>query len=118
MTATAQAATPNAVISALPDRSLLIVEDDRPFLDRLSRAMESRGFVVTACDNVTEGLAHIAMAPPAFAVVDLRLGDGNGLDVVAALKEKRGDARAIVLTGYGNIATAVTAVKLGAIDYL
>ena len=118
MTASVQAATPNAAISALPDRSLLIVEDDRPFLERLSRAMESRGFMVTACDNVTEGLAHIASAAPAFAVVDLRLGDGNGLDVVAALKDKRADARAIVLTGYGNIATAVTAVKLGAIDYL
>ncbi len=118
MTATVQAATPNATISALPDRSLLIVEDDRPFLERLSRAMESRGFAVTACDNVTEGLAHITAAAPAFAVVDLRLGDGNGLDVVAALKDKRADARAIVLTGYGNIATAVTAVKLGATDYL
>jgi two-component system response regulator RegA len=118
VTATAQAATPNAAISALPDRSLLIVEDDRPFLERLSRAMESRGFAVTACDNVTEGLAHITAAAPAFAVVDLRLGDGNGLDVVAALKDKRADARAIVLTGYGNIATAVTAVKLGATDYL
>jgi two-component system response regulator RegA len=118
VTATVQAATPNATISALPDRSLLIVEDDRPFLERLSRAMESRGFAVTACDNVTEGLAHITAAAPAFAVVDLRLGDGNGLDVVAALKDKRADARAIVLTGYGNIATAVTAVKLGATDYL
>lgn len=118
MTATVQAATPNAAISTPPDRSLLIVEDDRPFLERLSRAMESRGFVVTACDNVTEGLAHIATGAPAFAVVDLRLGDGNGLDVVAALKDKRADARAIVLTGYGNIATAVTAVKLGAVDYL
>jgi two-component system response regulator RegA len=118
VTATVQAATPNATISALPDRSLLIVEDDRPFLERLSRAMESRGFAVTACDNVTEGLAHITAAAPAFAVVDLRLGDGNGLDVVAALKDKRADARAIVLTGYGNIATAVAAVKLGATDYL
>ncbi len=100
------------------DRSLLIVEDDKPFLERLSRAMETRGFTVTSCDSVTDGLAQISRAAPAFAVVDLRLGDGNGLDVVSALKRKRPDARAIVLTGYGNIATAVTAVKMGAVDYL
>lgn len=99
-------------------RTLLIVEDDKPFLERLSRAMEARGFTVTSCDTVAEGLAHIEQAPPAFAVVDLRVGDSNGLDVVAALQSKRADARAIVLTGYGNIATAVTAVKLGAVDYL
>jgi two-component system response regulator RegA len=100
------------------DRSLLIVEDDKPFLERLARAMETRGFAVTSCDSVTEGLTQIAKAAPAFAVVDLRLGDGNGIDLVSALKRKRPDARAIILTGYGNIATAVTAVKLGAVDYL
>ena len=100
------------------DRSLLIVEDDKPFLERLARAMEGRGFAVTSCDSVAEGLTQIARSAPAFAVVDLRLGDGNGLDVVSALKRKRPEARAIVLTGYGNIATAVTAVKLGAVDYL
>ena len=112
------------ILNAIPelaghsDRSLLIVEDDKPFLERLARAMESRGFAVTSCDSVTEGLTQISKAAPAFAVVDLRLGDGNGLDLVSALKRKRPDARAIVLTGYGNIATAVTAVKLGAVDYL
>ncbi len=88
------------------DRSLLIVEDDKPFLERLSRAMETRGFSVTSCDTVSDGLAEIGRAAPAFAVVDLRLGDGNGLDVVSALKRKRPEARAIVLTGYGNIATS------------
>lgn len=108
----------DATIAAMADRSLLIVEDDKAFLERLSRAMETRGFVVTSCDNVPEGLAFIEKTPPAFAVVDLRLGDGNGLDVVGALQHRRPDARAIVLTGYGNIATAVTAVKLGAVDYL
>jgi two-component system, response regulator RegA len=102
----------------LTDRSLLIVEDDKAFLERLSRAMESRGFAVTSCATVSEGVAHIGQAAPAFAVVDLRLGDGSGLDVVSALKRKRPDARAVVLTGYGNIATAVTAVKMGAVDYL
>ncbi len=105
-------------LSAMTDRSLMIVEDDKPFLERLSRAMESRGFSVTSCDSVAEGLAQIGKSAPAFAVVDLRLGDGNGLDVVSALKRQRPDARAIVLTGYGNIATAVTAVKMGAVDYL
>src|SRR5689334_1359267 len=107
-----------AALSEQTDRSLLIVEDDKAFLERLSRAMESRGFTVTSCDSISAGLAHIGKAAPAFAVVDLRLGDGNGLDVVSALKRKRPDARALVLTGYGNIATAVTAVKMGAIDYL
>ncbi len=113
-----QGLTAIAELAAHADRSLLIVEDDKPFLERLSRAMETRGFTVTSCDSVSEGLAQIGKAAPAFAVVDLRLGDGNGLDVVSALKRKRPDARAIVLTGYGNIATAVTAVKMGAVDYL
>jgi two-component system, response regulator RegA len=107
-----------AELAGHTDRSLLIVEDDKPFLERLARAMEARGFAVTACESVADGLNQIAKAAPAFAVVDLRLGDGNGLDVVSALKRKRPEARAIVLTGYGNIATAVTAVKLGAVDYL
>jgi len=80
--------------------------------------MESRGFVVTTAESVAEGLIQLETSSPAFAVVDMRLGDGNGLDVVSALKRKRPDARAIVLTGYGNIATAVTAVKMGAVDYL
>lgn len=105
-------------ILALADRTLLLVEDDKAFLDRLGRALEARGFIVRACDNVADGLMQVSDAPPAFAVVDLRLADGNGLDVVSALKKRRPDSRAVILTGYGNIATAVTAVKLGAIDYL
>ena len=100
------------------DRSLLLVDDDKTFLTRLERAMVKRGFDVRIADTVAGGLAAVNEAPPAYAVVDLRLEDGNGLDVVAALHEKREDARAVVLTGYGNIATAVTAVKLGAVDYL
>ena len=110
--------TASPAILGLADRSLLIVEDDKAFLERLARAMEARGFIVRTSETVADGLAQIARAAPAFAVVDLRLGDGNGLDVVSALKRQRPDARAIVLTGYGNIATAVTAVKLGAVDYL
>src|SRR5262249_33726652 len=106
--------------AALPagDRSLLIVEDDKLFVARLARAMEMRGFKVTTAETVADGLLHVEQNPPAYAVVDMRLGDGNGLDVISALKRRRADARGIVLTGYGNIATAVNAVKLGAVDYL
>ena len=100
------------------ERTLLIVDDDKPFLQRLARAMQTRGFTVRTAESVADGLMQLEIASPAFAVVDLRLGDGNGLDVISALKARRPDARAIVLTGYGNIATAVNAVKLGAVDYL
>jgi two-component system, response regulator RegA len=105
--------------AAMPaDRSLLIVEDDKSFLQRLARAMEGRGFIVTTAESVADGLAQLETISPAFAVVDMRLEDGTGLDVISALKRRRPDARAIILTGYGNIATAVNAVKLGAVDYL
>jgi two-component system response regulator RegA len=103
---------------AAVEMTLLLVDDDKPFLTRLARAMEARGFEVMAAETVAEGISSLQRNPPAFAVVDLRLGDGSGLDVIEALHQARPDARAIVLTGYGNIATAVTAVKLGAIDYL
>ena len=100
------------------DRTLLLVDDDKVFLTRLERAMVKRGFEVRIADTVADGVAAVNAEPPAFAVVDLRLEDGNGLQVLSTLHEKRPDARAVVLTGYGNIATAVTAVKLGAVDYL
>ncbi len=108
------------VVFANPDadKTLLIVDDDKPFLQRLARAMELRGFEVDTAGSIAEGLARVEARAPAFAVVDMRLGDGNGLDVVEALRHRRSDARTVVLTGYGNIATAVTAVKLGATDYL
>jgi two-component system, response regulator RegA len=105
-------------LSPSGERTLLIVEDDKSFLQRLARAMEGRGFVVTTAESVAEGLLQVEKAAPAFAVVDMRLGDGNGLDVISAMKRRRPEARAIILTGYGNIATAVNAVKLGAVDYL
>jgi two-component system, response regulator RegA len=108
-----------ATASAVPiERSLLIVEDDKSFLQRLARAMETRGFTVSTAESVADGLVQVEKAAPAFAVVDMRLGDGNGLDVISAMKKRRPEARAIILTGYGNIATAVNAVKLGAVDYL
>jgi len=100
------------------DKTLLLVDDDEPFLRRLARAMEKRGFEVETAETVAAGRAIATARPPAFAVVDLRLGDGNGLDVVEVLREKRPDSRIVVLTGYGAIATAVTAVKIGATDYL
>jgi len=100
------------------DVSLVIVDDDVPFLQRLSRAMEQRGFGVRTAGSVADGLQLIREAPPAFAIVDMRLEDGNGLDVIAELARVRPNSRTIVLTGYGNIATAVSAVKLGAVDYL
>lgn len=100
------------------ERTVLIVEDDHSFLQRLAKALESRGFAVTTAESVADGLAQVERSAPGFAVVDMRLGDGNGLDVISALKRRRPDARAIILTGYGNIATAVNAVKLGAVDYL
>ncbi|CAH0338825.1 ActR/PrrA/RegA family redox response regulator transcription factor [Rhizobium sp. CECT 9324] len=114
---TSQSTSPTGV-NLGADPSLLIVDDDAPFLRRLARAMETRGFVVDLACSVAEGIAKARSAPPSYAVVDLRLGDGNGLDVIEAIRERRTDTRIIVLTGYGNIATAVTAVKLGALDYL
>ncbi|MCC6734861.1 MAG: ActR/PrrA/RegA family redox response regulator transcription factor [Bauldia sp.] len=107
-----------AMNTTTPPRSLLLVEDDRPFLQRLARAMETRGFAVRTAESVAEGIRMVEEDPPAYAVVDLRLEDGHGLDVVEVLRRKREDSRVIILTGYGNIATAVTAVKLGAVDYL
>jgi two-component system, response regulator RegA len=100
------------------DNSLLIVDDDKPFLLRLAKAMESRGYQVRTADSLEAGREAIKQSAPAFAVVDMRLEDGNGLEVIRMLRETRPDCRALVLTGYGNIATAVTAVKLGAVDYL
>ena len=100
------------------ERTVLLVEDDRAFLQRLAKALEGRGFDVRTAESVADGLAQVERSAPAYAVVDMRLGDGTGLDVISALNRKRPDARGIILTGYGNIATAVTAVKLGAVDYL
>jgi two-component system, response regulator RegA len=111
-------AEPAATEKMSGERSVLIVEDDRSFLQRLAKALESRGFSVSIAESVADGLLKVEQAPPAYAVVDMRLEDGNGLDVISALKRRRPDARGIILTGYGNIATAVNAVKMGAVDYL
>jgi len=101
-----------------PDRTLLLVDDDEAFVKRLAKAMEKRGFVPETAGSVAAGRAIAMARPPAYAVIDLRLEDGNGLDVVETLRERRPDCRIVVLTGYGAIATAVAAVKIGAADYL
>lgn len=100
------------------DNSLLIVDDDAPLRNRLARAMEKRGFTVTTLETMEEGLTAARDAPPAYAILDLRLTDGSGLDIVSALRSARPESRIIMLTGYGNLATAVAAVKAGAVDYL
>ena len=100
------------------EKTLLIVDDDRPFRERLARAMQARGFEVLVAETVREGMAIAKERSPAYAVDDLKLDDGNGLDVVETLHEVRPNTRVVVLTGFGNIATAVAAVKFGAIDYL
>jgi len=107
-----------AAIQALPDKTLLLLDDDAPLRTRLGRALESRGFEVTLVGSVAEAVDAVRLHAPAFAVLDLRLEDGNGLTVVEAIQADRPDARVVMLTGYGNIATAVAAVKAGAVDYL
>ena len=105
-------------ISEFEDKSLLIVDDDNPFRERLARAMEKKGFKVFQAEGVIKGIDYVKQNNPAFAVVDLRLGDGNGLEVVKEIQLNNPESRIVMLTGYGNIPTAVAAIKEGAIDYL
>tara|TARA_B110001454_G_C12556715_1_gene365858 strand:+ start:166 stop:738 length:573 start_codon:yes stop_codon:yes gene_type:complete len=105
-------------ITDFVDKSLLIIDDDNTLRERLARAMEKKGFQVTMAESVKEGINKTQNSPPAFAVVDLRLNDGNGLEVVKEIRKMKKESRIIMLTGYGNIPTAVAAVKAGAIDYI
>ena len=105
-------------INDFENKSLLIVDDDNPFRERLARAMVKKGFKVFQAESVKKGLESVKIKKPGFAVVDLRLGDGNGLEVVKEIQSMNNDSRIIMLTGYGNIPTAVAAIKEGAIDYL
>ena len=105
-------------LNEFEDKSLLIVDDDNPFRERLARAMEKKGFKVSQAEGVKKGLDAVKNNKPAFAVVDLRLGDGNGLEVVKEIQNSNSNSRVVMLTGYGNIPTAVAAIKQGAIDYL
>jgi two-component system, response regulator RegA len=100
------------------DRSLLVIDDNSVFLERIARAMAERGFEVRSSPSFAQALTIIADKPPAFAVIDLRLAGGSGLDVVAALRSARRSSRIVILTGYGNLPTVVDAVKLGALNYL
>ena len=102
----------------LQDKSLLLVDDDNPFRERLARAMEKKGFTVFQADGVKKGIEIAKLKKPLFAVVDLRLDDGNGLEVVKEIQNSNNSSKVIMLTGYGNISTAVAAIKGGAIDYL
>jgi len=115
---TEQEKTNTQKIAHFADKTLLIVDDDNPLRDRLSRAMEKKGFKVNQAEGVQKGISQARNTPPAFAVIDLRLNDGNGLDVVKEIRKLRNDSRVVMLTGYGNIPTAVAAVKAGAIDYI
>ena len=105
-------------ISEFEDKSLLIVDDDNPFRQRLARAMEKKGFLVAQAEGVKVGIESVKSKKTAFAVVDLRLNDGNGIEVVKEIQKNNLDSRIIMLTGYGNIPTAVAAIKEGAIDYI
>src|ERR1700744_2071558 len=108
----------SADVAALPDKTLLVLDDDAPLRTRLGRALEQRGFEPTLVGSVSEAIAAVKVHAPAYAVLDMRLEDGNGLKVVEAVRDARPDAKIIMLTGYGNIASAVQAVKAGAVDYL
>ena len=105
-------------LSEFKDKSLLIVDDDNPFRERLARAMEKKGFEVSQAEGVKKGIEVVKIKKPTFAVVDLRLNDGNGLEIVKVIQNSNSNSRIIMLTGYGNISTAVAAIKQGAIDYL
>ena len=104
--------------SDLDDKTLLIVDDDRHFRDRMARAMEKKGFKVYQAEGVKTGISKAIENKPSFAVIDLRLADGNGLEVVKEIRKFQKNSRVIMLTGYGNIPTAIAAIKTGAIDYL
>ena len=108
----------SSAIAALNDKTLLLLDDDGPLRTRLGRALESRGFETRLAATVAEAMSAVHDKPPAYAVLDMRLEDGNGLQVVEAIQGARPDARVIMLTGYGAIATAVAAIKAGAVDYL
>jgi len=115
---TEQEKTNTRKIADYADKTLLIVDDDNPLRDRLARAMKKKGFEVTQAENMQKGISQAKNTPPAFAVVDLRLGDGSGLTVVKEIRKFKKNSRIVMLTGYGNIPTAVAAVKAGAIDYI
>ena len=108
----------NNLQKSTSEKKLLLVDDDDAFRNRLARAMKRRGYQVTAVATVSEAKRVAHELKPEFAVVDLRMPDGSGLDIVKSLRKTQASIRTVILTGYGNIATAVAAVKVGAVDYL
>lgn len=98
--------------------SLLVVDDDAAFRRQLVRAMERRGFEVLSAESFDEAIQISEQNTLDCAIVDIRLDDKNGLDLVPILREKHAEIKVVVLTGYGNIASAVNAIKVGAVDYL
>jgi two-component system response regulator RegA len=100
------------------NKDLLIVDDDLPFRDRLSKSMEKKGFLVEAFSDSKSTLERIQNKNFDFAIVDMRLNDGSGLELIQLIKHSNPKTRSLLLTGYGNIATAVAAIKSGAVDYL
>ena len=115
---TEQEETNTRKIADFTDKTLLIVDDDNPLRDRLARAMEKKGFKVAQAESVKQGIIQAKNSPPAFAVIDLRLTDGSGLEIVKEIQKLKKNSRVIMLTGYGNIPTTVAAIKAGAIDYI
>jgi two-component system, response regulator RegA len=99
-------------------RKLLLVDDDAPLRRSMARALERRDFQVLAAEGVAEARSLAREHRPEFAVLDMRLTEGSGLDLVRTLRELRPEVRIVIVTGYGNIATAVAAIKAGAVDYL
>ena len=100
------------------NNDLIIIDDDLPFRDRLTRSMEKKGFNVETFANVKNSIKRINEKNFDYAIVDMRLEDGSGLEIIKIIKINNPKTRSLLLTGYGNIATAVAAIKTGAIDYL
>jgi two-component system, response regulator RegA len=115
---TAPVVSPGPEVAAGAGRKLLLVDDDAPLRRSMARALERRDFQVLAAEGVAEARAIAREHRPEFAVLDMRLTEGSGLDLVRTLRELRPEVRIVIVTGYGNIATAVAAIKAGAVDYL
>ena len=102
----------------LMNKELMIVDDDLPFRERLSRSMKKKDFIVESFPSFNESLKRIKEKKFDYAIVDMRLNDGSGLELIKKIREISPKTKSLLLTGYGNIATAVAAIKSGAIDYL
>ena len=100
------------------NKELILIDDDLPFSNRLSKSMEKKGFNVESFNNINKSIERINKKFFDYAIVDMRLEDGSGLELIKFIKNKNPKTRSLLLTGYGNIATAVAAIKFGAIDYL